>query len=127
MIISVYVDGKTEARLRKSAKELDRSIEDLAECCVSEGVLDAWRGRKDDPDEISREHKNILTHSLGIDQGDKPYRDYYCATEGDKLLEEMVILGLMEKGKAINNGQDRYYYVTNEGANLVDSHLPEGN
>lgn len=49
MIIQVYVDEATEARLKKSAEELGRSIEDLAESGVSEAALNAWRQRKDDP------------------------------------------------------------------------------
>lgn len=49
MILSIYIDPETEARLRKIAEETDRKIEDLAECAVSESVLDAFRGRNDDP------------------------------------------------------------------------------
>ena len=49
MLIQVVVDEKTEARLKKSADELSRTVEDLAESGVSEAALNAWRGREDDP------------------------------------------------------------------------------
>ncbi len=49
MLIQVYVDDATEKRLKKSAEELGRTVEDLAESGISEAALDAWRHRKDDP------------------------------------------------------------------------------
>jgi hypothetical protein len=48
-ILSVYLDGVTATRLRKTAEETGRSMEDLAECAVSESLLYSWRHRKDDP------------------------------------------------------------------------------
>lgn len=48
-MIRIYLDDATEARLIASAKELNRKIEDLAERCVEEGALMAWRGRVNDP------------------------------------------------------------------------------
>ena len=43
MILSVYIDAETEARLRRVSEENGRSIEDLAESAVAEAALDATR------------------------------------------------------------------------------------
>lgn len=40
MIIKVYIDGATKARLEQASQELGRTIEDLAEAAVSEAALD---------------------------------------------------------------------------------------
>ncbi|RWG55876.1 MAG: hypothetical protein EOQ64_15540 [Mesorhizobium sp.] len=42
-IISVYVDELTAARMRAISAEKGRSVEDLAECAVSEAALDYFR------------------------------------------------------------------------------------
>ena len=49
MIIQISIDDQTVARLKILARELDRSVEDLAESAVSETVLDSFRHRNDDP------------------------------------------------------------------------------
>lgn len=40
-ILSVYITPETERRLQHAAKQLDRSIEDIAESAVSEAAL-SW-------------------------------------------------------------------------------------
>lgn len=42
-MLSIYVDDETMRRLRHSANELQRTVEDLAECAVAEAALDATR------------------------------------------------------------------------------------
>lgn len=49
MIIQVYADEKTEARLKLAAQEMGLSVEHLAENAVSEAALAAYRNRPDDP------------------------------------------------------------------------------
>ena len=49
MILSVYVDEKTEARMKLYSQESGRSMEELADTAVSEAALDAFRHRRDDP------------------------------------------------------------------------------
>jgi predicted transcriptional regulator len=39
-ILEVYVDDETLRRLKRAAKRLDRSIENLAEAAVSEAALE---------------------------------------------------------------------------------------
>ncbi len=48
MIISVYVDEKTERRLRKISEATGRSIEDLAYAATSDQAATYFRD-KDDP------------------------------------------------------------------------------
>lgn len=43
MIIQVYADDRTAARLQRSAARLGRTVEDLAECAVAEAALEADR------------------------------------------------------------------------------------
>ncbi|MER9375941.1 hypothetical protein [Mesorhizobium sp. M0491] len=66
-ILSVYIDERTAARMRSIAAEKGRSIEDLAECAVSEAALDYFRlaplasdpGRADGGANIITTHTNI--------------------------------------------------------------------
>jgi hypothetical protein len=66
-VISVYVDEQTAARMKSIAAEKGRSIEDLAECAVSEAALDYFRhaplssdpGRADGGTTIITKHTNI--------------------------------------------------------------------
>ena len=47
--ITIFIDDATEKRLDTIAKELGRSVDDLAESSVSEAALSHFRGRNDDP------------------------------------------------------------------------------
>ncbi len=66
-ILSVYVDEKTAARMRAISAEKGRSVEELAECAVSEAALDYFRlapvasdpGRADGGANIVTTHTNI--------------------------------------------------------------------
>lgn len=66
-ILSVYIDEKTAARMRSIAAEKGRSVEELAECAVSEAALDYFRlgpvasdpGRADGGVTIVTTHTNI--------------------------------------------------------------------
>lgn len=66
-ILSVYIDEKTAARMRSIAAEKGRSVEELAECAVSEAALDYFRlaplnsdpGRADGGTTIVTTHTNI--------------------------------------------------------------------
>lgn len=75
----------------------------------------------------TREQREILRHALGLDPSGKdprqgqrkaplePYRNHYCTHDGDPKLEALVTLGLMERGRRLNDGRDRYYHVTEAG------------
>ncbi|AZO61721.1 MAG: hypothetical protein E5X23_09755 [Mesorhizobium sp.] len=66
-IISVYVDEMTAARMKAISAEKGRSVEDLAECAVSEAALNYFRlapadsdpGRADGGANIITTHTNI--------------------------------------------------------------------
>lgn len=47
MILQCYIDADTEARLKRSAAELGRTVEDLAESAIAEAALyaDPTRGQ----------------------------------------------------------------------------------
>lgn len=78
---------------------------------------------------LSPEHRQIIEHSLGLDNGrgtTKPYRDYFCASVGslsDASCEALVARGLMRYGH--NDGRARYYFVTETGAAAVGHKLPK--
>lgn len=54
-VLSIYVDDEPHRRLITLSKELGRSVEDLAECAVSEAALDAFRGRPTPPKDRAHE------------------------------------------------------------------------
>lgn len=54
---------------------------------------------------------NIMRHTLGAESRSPGYRNYYCASEGDEVLEAMVAKGFMDRLHTINGGRDRYYSV----------------
>lgn len=75
--------------------------------------------------EIADVRRSIIKHALGIDnRNNDPYRSYYCAKNGDDVLEEMCVIGLMSRGQTINNNEDRYYFATKSGAEFVGAKLP---
>ena len=67
-----------------------------------------------------------LQHALGVDRERRePYRNYYCAEDGSPDLEALVAAGLMERGRTLNGGEDRYYHVTEAGRALAITNLPK--
>lgn len=72
-----------------------------------------------------QEHIDIITHSLGLTNSKKPYRNRYCANSNDTRMTEMVQLGLMEPGHTINEGRSQFFHVTDNGAKLVKASLPK--
>lgn len=74
---------------------------------------------------MTSEQREIIHHSLGLGSAKKPYRDYYCTSAGDPILEAMVTAGWMKPGNKINEGRDQYYLVTAAGAAAIGSHLPK--
>ncbi len=55
MILQVYVDERTLEILNAVSAGNGRTIEDLAECAVSEAALDEWRRR---PDMLPRKRRS---------------------------------------------------------------------
>lgn len=65
-----------------------------------------------------------LEHALGLDYPEKvkdgvTWRSHFCANDGNADMEALVRAGLMERGRTINEGRDRYYYATEAGQRLV--------
>ncbi len=75
-------------------------------------------------DTISKEKVSILTHSLGVKEGDvkpkKYYRNYYVVDVKLKDCEELVELGLMERYYKLNN---YVYHVTDTGKEAIKTLL----
>lgn len=65
-VVSVYVDEATERRMLKIAAEKQRSVQDLAECAVSEAALDYFRRRPDDPGRRADGGADIVMRHSGI-------------------------------------------------------------
>lgn len=57
-IITIHLPDDTEARMDAIARELGRSIEELAECAVAESALDYFRSRPVDQDP-ARQRKKV--------------------------------------------------------------------
>lgn len=68
---------------------------------------------------LSPKQLHTLRHSLGTGERGtkKEYRNYYATDEGDEAVESLVTLGLMEKGRRVNEPPDPmfYYHVTDAG------------
>ena len=74
---------------------------------------------------MSAETAKLFKHALGIHlDTDYPYRNYYCAVIDDSTMENLVALGLLKRGKIINEGRNRYYHVTTLGADSIGAYLP---
>ena len=74
--------------------------------------------------ELSKDDIHVLQHSLGITDGGKEYRNYYCAVTDDPQLEALTRSGLMVRGHKINDGRNRYYFVTDDGRKVAYKNLP---
>ena len=79
---------------------------------------------------LTERQREIVAHALGRNQHGwrnmtkRPYRNYYCAANGEPELETLVALGAMRHGSLLNEDRDRYYLVTEEGADAIGSKLP---
>jgi len=47
--ITIYLDDKTELRMKTLAKELDRDLRELCATAIEEAANDYYRGRENDP------------------------------------------------------------------------------
>lgn len=70
---------------------------------------------------ISEEQRAIIYHALGSStRGSRlGWRDYYCAADGDPDCEANVDAGLMIRGNTINDGRNRYYFVSDKAKKLI--------
>lgn len=64
MILQIHIDSATEKRLRQQSKELDRTIEDLAECAVSEAALNSYRSSPPTEDPAHKPMFRVLTRTV---------------------------------------------------------------
>lgn len=74
---------------------------------------------------MTDEQLKILKHALGLDQPEKikngvTWRDYYCTTAGDPVLEDLVAQGYMSRGRVINSGRDQYYHASEKAMDLLE-------
>jgi hypothetical protein len=62
-----------------------------------------------------------MLHALGSSRATRQLgsRNYFCTKDGDPELELLVSQGLMQLGPTINDGRDRYYYVTTQGKDYL--------
>lgn len=75
---------------------------------------------------LTEEQREILLHTLGVDRPNRaPWRNYYCDRVDSPELEALVTLGAMQRGVTLNEGRDRYYHVTPDGAAAVGVTLPQ--
>lgn len=73
---------------------------------------------------------HLMRHALGADpRSAEPVskgRNHYCARVGsyaDLKLLALAAAGLVKVGKTINNGECRYYHVTDSGIAAVRKHI----
>lgn len=83
---------------------------------------------------MTDEQAGILRHTLGIDYSrgkpkayrpktfDDCFRNHYCEEvdgRDEPLLESLVSIGLMKRGRLINGGRDLCYHATQAGFDAV--------
>jgi hypothetical protein len=76
---------------------------------------------------ITQEQRDILRHSL-CGSGSRPYRNCYCVESGcidDRSIQQLINMGLMKRGRTINEGRNYYAHVTDAGAKEIDLELPK--
>jgi hypothetical protein len=74
---------------------------------------------------LTADQVHTLQHALGLDRDRRePWRNYYCATFADPALEALVELGMMKRGRPLNQGESRYYHVTPAGEAVARAGLP---
>ena len=81
-------------------------------------------------DTLTQEQRDILSHALG---GDYPrkikrgrgFRNYYASELNDRDCLDLVDRGYLSVGRTFNDGECRYWYVTEAGAAAVGLKLPK--
>ncbi len=59
VIARIYLDDQTEIRLAFAASETSKTQQEILESCVSEGLLDFFRGKNDPADAVLAERAKI--------------------------------------------------------------------
>lgn len=73
----------------------------------------------------TKKQRDLMAHSLGLNYGDKPYRNYFATEPGCddyENIERLVELGLMKRGRQMPDGLI-YFYVTEVGAQELGATL----
>ena len=70
------------------------------------------------------EQISMMRHALGIPDDATSCsmlfsRNYYCSATEDPPLVGLCEMGLMHRGRMINEGRDQYFHVTDEGQTEV--------
>ena len=77
---------------------------------------------------LTARQRDILGHALGMNYRPRVDRNYYCASLRDGAppaeIAGLVSHALLVPGRAINDGQDRYYYVTDVGIAVATLAFP---
>lgn len=94
MLIQLSLDEDTQKRLRKIARDMNRTVEDLCECAVSEAALGACREVPQEdrtiriigPDDFAEcptchERIDVIDHEADTDE-DGPIMEAVCVNHG---------------------------------------------
>lgn len=77
---------------------------------------------------LTDEQLEILRHAVGNDgrRGRQApgWRNHYCAANGSPDMEALVDLGAMRRGAVINDGDARYYHVTEAAMPIACAPIP---
>lgn len=75
---------------------------------------------------LTKEQREYLTHMLGAERHiPKPtwgFRNYFCAgvgTNDEAELMKMAELGLVRRGRTINDGDSVYFHATETGMDAI--------
>ena len=77
---------------------------------------------------LTAEQRDILGHALGLNYTPRQDRNCYCASLSagapPRDIAELVRQGLLAPGRALNEGRDRYYVVTDAGIAVAKLAFP---
>lgn len=71
---------------------------------------------------VTQNQLDLMRHTVGLDRGNKPYRNYFSADEGhDSLddLNDLVDMGLMKKNKT-GISPDIIFSLTDTGCYMLN-------
>lgn len=79
-------------------------------------------------DALTARQRDILGHALGMNYRPRVDRNFYCASLRDGAppseIADLVSRELLSPGRVINDGQDRYFYVTDVGTEVAKLAFP---
>ena len=69
---------------------------------------------------VTQEQLDLMRHTVGLDNSDTAYRNYYASNGNNLVMDDLVNMGLMKTSKQPALSDYLYYHLTDEGCYMLN-------